>query len=197
MSFAKFSDMLTRKHMEHSHLILEEIKQRLNQADERLIKIIKNVIDCYLEGEHENRQLHRLVYTSARKSTCTDGEVEKILKVSRENNSKLGITGILIYTKDRFLQVLEGEKEKVMTLYHKIERDERHGGSIMRFNEPVSKRYFTDWDMAGKMINEDRLKFHTAITKEKWNLYRSMMDGDLRSYKDEGMRVLKTFLLVG
>jgi len=174
-----------------------ELKSLIDTSDERLLRILLAVIKEYQPAKKDQTGvLYRLVYTSARRSNCSDSEIEKILEASRKNNAKLGITGILIHTKDRFLQVLDGEKDKVKALYQKIEKDDRHGGSIMRFCEPVAGRHFSDWEMAGKKVDEDTVQFHTAISKQKMAVYRSMMDGDLSSYKDEGMRVLKTFLMV-
>ncbi len=175
----------------------ERLVKKLDSADERLLRILDVVIQEYSSDfSQPNENLYRLVYTSARSSRCTDKDIEEILEISRKNNSKLGITGILIHTKDRFLQVLEGDKDKVMALYEKIDKDDRHGGSSMRYCEPVKGRHFIDWDMAGKKVDEDKIQFKTNLSEQKKRLYRSMMDGDLSSYKDEGMRVLKTFLLV-
>ena len=175
-----------------------ELITAINSADEKLLRILSAVIKEYnalKPVKSEEKQLYRLVYTSARSSKCTEEDIEQILEVSRRNNAKIDVTGILIHTKDRFLQVLEGEKETVMRVYSKIENDERHGGSNMRFCEPVKQRYFADWEMAGKKMDTS-IEFNTSIDDDKRKLYRSMMDGDLSSYKDTGMRVLKTFLLV-
>ncbi|WP_436515347.1 BLUF domain-containing protein [Ekhidna sp. To15] len=175
----------------------DRLVQKLESADERLLRMLDVLIAEYNHKESlPDENLYRLVYTSARSPRCTDKDIEEILEISRRNNSKLGITGILIHTKDRFLQVLEGEKEKVMTLYEKIDKDDRHGGSSMRYCEPVKGRHFIDWDMAGKKVDENKVEFKTNFSEQKRRLYQSMMDGDLSSYKDEGMRVLKTFLLV-
>ncbi|WP_421763130.1 BLUF domain-containing protein [Ekhidna sp.] len=180
-------------------LLKSELIEAINVADEKLLRILNAVVNEYLKNkdtpQQEAEDLYRLVYTSARLKNCSDKDVKQILQVSRRNNSKINVTGILIHTKDRFLQVLEGDKDVVMGLYNKIEKDDRHGGSVMRFCESVDQRYFSDWDMVGKRI-DNKIAFNTLIDEEKKVLYRSMMDGDLSSYKDEGMRVLKTFLLV-
>ncbi|MFK7951914.1 MAG: BLUF domain-containing protein [Ekhidna sp.] len=175
-------------------LLISEIKN----ADEKLLRILGAVVKEYksdFRKEKKEENLFRLVYTSARLKNCTDEDIEQILEVSRRNNGKINVTGILIHTDDRFLQVLEGDKEVIMKLYHKIEKDDRHGGSNMRFCEPVKERHFSDWEMAGKKIDKS-VEFKTDINDKKRKHYDSMMDGDLSSYKDDGMRVLKTFLLV-
>lgn len=175
-----------------------ELISSINMADEKLVRILSAVVNEYntsIADKSENKQLFRLVYTSARTSKCTDEDIEEILENSRRNNAKLNVTGILVHTSDRFLQVLEGEKDVIMPLYNKIEKDDRHGGSNMRFCKPVDKRHFADWEMAGKKIDKS-IEFNTNINEEKRKLYHSMMDGDLSSYKDEGMRVLKTFIMI-
>lgn len=180
-------------------LLKNKLIAAISKADRKLLRILAAVIKAYrFEEEITNpieENLYRLVYTSARLKNCSEEDIEQILEISRRNNAKINVTGILIHTKDRFLQVLEGDKDVVTSLYHKIEKDDRHGGSIMRFCEPVDQRYFSGWDMAGKKV-DSKIEFNTSISDDKKQLYRSMMDGDLRSYKDEGMRVLKTFMLV-
>lgn len=179
----------------------EELNSYLDKGDEGLLKMLLAAAKEYVhtvENESTNSSssaLYRLVYTSARSKSCDDAEIEKILEASRRNNKPLGVTGMLIYTQDRFLQVLEGEYDKVMSLYHKIEKDRRHGGTNMRFCEEVSTRYFLDWDMASKKMYVADIEYKSSISESKKELYRSMMNGDIHSYKDEGMRVLKTFLL--
>ncbi len=193
-----------------------ELIAEIGKADDKLLRILSAVVKEYksdfrqevsnkslpkeesnesFHQEESNENLFRLVYTSARMKNCTDQDIDQILEVSRRNNAKINVTGILIHTKDRFLQVLEGDKEVIMSLYHKIDKDSRHGGSNMRFCEPVNERYFANWEMAGRKMDKS-VEFNTSIDDNQRKLYDSMMDGDLSSYKDAGMRVLKTFLLV-
>ncbi|MDE0472257.1 MAG: BLUF domain-containing protein [Ekhidna sp.] len=174
----------------------EKLISAIEQADDRLIEALTAAIDQYRpERPEEPKQLFRLVYTSARSKHCNSKEIDKILEKSRNNNAKLGITGILIYTKDRFLQVLEGEKEKINKLYKTIEEDDRHGAPILRFCESVSKRYFEGWDMAGKKMGSNEMDFKTSVSGRKKQLLEAMLNGDSNSYEDEGMIALKTFLL--
>lgn len=198
----------------------QELLSIIAQGDTKLLNIMYAVAQEYLrEPEKENRpdirtsigsikadriqtdtgeagKLYRLVYTSARSSSCDEECVKDILEASRRNNAKLGITGMLIHTKDRFLQILEGPYEKVTALYNKISKDPRHGGSLMRFCEPVKERHFGDWNMAYKAYDSDQVQYNTLISEESKQLYASLMDGDLHNYKDAGMRVLKVFLQV-
>lgn len=188
--------------MKDKELKKEKLDFLISKGDDKLLDILYAVAKEYSSNNHSfniekkvaPQQLYRLVYTSARSSQCDEKEIDKILAASRRNNKPLDITGVLLHTHDRFLQVLEGEKDKVMTLYQKIEKDKRHGGSMMRFCEPVDERHFGDWNMAGKKINSEKIKYDTSISNQNKQLYKSMLNGDIHSYKDDGMRVLKTFI---
>lgn len=210
-------------HFKHSVMTKKELQNQLNEiitsADAKLLKILIAVSHEYnyedkLEVtpsqlyskpensmvaefeplESSNDKLYRLVYTSARSKSCTDQDIEDILAVSRRNNPKLDITGIMVHTNDRFLQILEGPYNNIMKLYDTITSDKRHGGSIVRFCKPVDSRQFGDWNMAYKDVTSSDVKYRTNITEENRKQYESLMDGNLHSYTDEGMRVLKTFL---
>ncbi len=189
------------KTLNEGNPLRDAVKEIVASADTRLLRMIHAVSSEYNNPMIEEpqvkkeRELYRLVYTSARNKACDDQNIHQILQASNRNNKRLGVTGVLIHTPERFLQVLEGTEDTVQALYEKIEKDPRHGGSVMRYCEPVSTRYFGDWNMAGKKINEAEVEYNTGISTEKKKLYKSMINGDIQSYKDEGMRVLKTFLL--
>ncbi len=170
------------------------ITEIVEHADNKLLKMIYGMAIEYQKDDDEESQLYRLVYTSARSEDCTEADIAQILEASRKNNAKIGLTGILIYTQDRFLQVLEGPKENVMKLYNRLKKDKRHGGSTMRYCEPVEERHFGDWNMASKKLDQADVDYKTDIPEDRKVAYQSMLNGDVRSYKDDGMRVLKSFL---
>jgi Sensors of blue-light using FAD len=53
--------------------------------------------------------LSQLVYVSNRKANCTEAEIEKILASCKKNNPPLNITGVLLYSDIKFIQLVEGE----------------------------------------------------------------------------------------
>ncbi len=140
------------------------------------------------------KDLHRLVYTSARSSSCDDTEIENILKSCVKNNPGKSITGLLLHSDKRFLQVVEGEKEVINALYEKIKVDPRHGGVNLRDSRAITARMFPEWHMAYKDISSDLVEFSTQISKEDKEIYYGMFEGKSDTYGDHGMRVLKTFL---
>ncbi len=52
--------------------------------------------------------LIHLIYTSAATTEPSTAALVDILSASRRNNSRVSVTGMLLYTQDTFFQVLEG-----------------------------------------------------------------------------------------
>lgn len=95
-------------------------------------------------------------------------EIKKILNKARVFNSSQAISGILLFRSEIFIQLLEGDKEKVKALYEKIKQDPRHSNVTDIAVIEGGTRIFTDWDMAYKEVNDD---FNIKIINEmlKWN----------------------------
>lgn len=91
--------------------------------------------------------LVRLLYASRAAAAVTPETIESILAQSRAHNPALGITGILCHGGDVFMQVLEGGRAAVNTLYNTIVRDPRHGEVVLLHYEEVPERRFAGWTM--------------------------------------------------
>lgn len=91
--------------------------------------------------------LVRLLYASRAAAPLTSTVVDSILAQSRAHNPKLGITGMLCYSEDLFLQVLEGGRDEVCELYNTIVRDERHVNVRILCFEEIAERRFGSWTM--------------------------------------------------
>lgn len=99
-----------------------------------------------------------LVYVSAATHLFSRDELDEILTQSYANNARLGISGALLYKGGNVMQVLEGEKSAVETLYAKIARDPRHTGLITVLAGEQSDRQFADWSMAFRDLNEGQAR---------------------------------------
>jgi hypothetical protein len=91
--------------------------------------------------------LVRLLYASRPVAPLTTEVVDSILAQSRAHNPKLGITGILCYSHDLFLQVLEGSRDAVCEMYNTIVRDDRHTHVRILSYEEIAERRFGNWTM--------------------------------------------------
>ncbi len=90
--------------------------------------------------------LFRLVYFS-RANPLQSEAVFDLLQHARENNRELGITGMLLYGQEIFLQALEGERATVNALYRAIVKDDRHRDVTLISGRAIINREFTAWDM--------------------------------------------------
>lgn len=90
----------------------------------------------------------RLIYSSEAAPGLATAELEEMLAESRIRNQVHGITGVLVFVEGAFLQILEGEKEDVLDLMQRIERDSRHRGIKVFYEEEVEERAFASWSMA-------------------------------------------------
>lgn len=91
--------------------------------------------------------LVRLLYASRAAKPLSNEVVESILAQSRIHNPAQGITGILCYSGDVFMQVLEGGRDAVCELYNTIVRDPRHQQVRLLAFEEIAERRFASWTM--------------------------------------------------
>ena len=80
-------------------------------------------------------------------------DLEEILRTSRKNNARLGITGMLLYGNKTFVQILEGEEKAVSELVEKIKRDSRHADFHVLKKKTIDRREYADWSMDFKRVS--------------------------------------------
>ncbi|MGE5669032.1 MAG: BLUF domain-containing protein [Betaproteobacteria bacterium] len=99
--------------------------------------------------------LVRLLYASRATAPLTASVVDSILDESRRNNPSAGVTGILCFSNDLFIQVLEGGRDQVCELYNTIVRDDRHVNVRILNYEEICERRFGGWTMG--QVNIDKV----------------------------------------
>ncbi|MBK4730696.1 BLUF domain-containing protein [Oxynema sp. CENA135] len=101
--------------------------------------------------------MKRLTYISKFSRPLSPKEVEEIGQVSRRNNQRDGITGVLLCSGGIFFQILEGEAEKIDNLYKKILKDDRHTDILCLKSElNVRTRMFPDWSMQTIILDNNK-----------------------------------------
>lgn len=103
-------------------------------------------------------ELIQRIYASAASHDLETEALLELLQVARDNNARLGLTGMLLYAEGSFFQVLEGPAEVVDTLYTKIERDQRHQQVTLIIREPIPRRYFDAWTMGFYKVSREDLE---------------------------------------
>lgn len=92
--------------------------------------------------------LYYLVYTSSPARIMDDSALHELLAISRQANARFGITGMLLYFPDSFIQLIEGPQTHIQQLYQNIQRDRRHFRVTTLREGPIASRFFPDWAMA-------------------------------------------------
>lgn len=99
--------------------------------------------------------LIRLLYASRAVESNRAALIDSIMQQSRAHNPERGITGILCYGGDIFMQVLEGGRDEVNELYTHIVRDARHKDVVILKYEEITERRFSGWTMG--QVNLDKI----------------------------------------
>jgi len=99
--------------------------------------------------------MYFLVYVSSAANKLSEEDLLLILEKSRSNNAGLSVTGLLVYIDGNIIQILEGDKERVLGLYNRIATDPRHRGMIKLIDGPLKERNFEDWSMQFKSLSYD------------------------------------------
>ena len=74
--------------------------------------------------------IYQLIYVSAATRPHSREDLISLLEVSRRNNERDFLTGMLLYKDESFMQLLEGPREAVFATLGRIERDPSHTGII-------------------------------------------------------------------
>ncbi len=100
--------------------------------------------------------LKTICYVSSLNSSLKINDLNHLFKTTKSNNTCIGISGILIHKNGNFLQILEGEVEKVDTLYQNICLDNRHHSIIIIINTEICDRIFESYGTEFSIIESNR-----------------------------------------
>ena len=144
--------------------------------------------------------MYRLIYKSRSVENIDWDSMREILNASERNNTKNDLTGVLLASKTHFLQVIEGQFEKLNQTFNRIMRDERHKDLLLVSYGPIDARLFEHWGMKGigafdfnmDTVNELKMKYGeeeggVKFPVEEWmalSLFNDIkMTGDLPDWK--------------
>jgi hypothetical protein len=98
------------------------------------------------------------IYCSASTRPFAAADLADLLRLARQNNARVGLTGMLLYAEGAFFQVLEGPADVVDALYGKIELDTRHTKMTKIIQEPIRKRVFDEWTMGFSAMSREEME---------------------------------------
>lgn len=102
--------------------------------------------------------MYYIIYSSQVAEDMTDQNLLDIMDKANVRNKELNLTGILIQVKDRFIQLLEGDKKDVEAVFSSIDADARHHNINMLLTGYYQDRLFSDWSMAFTRSSGDEFK---------------------------------------
>ena len=133
--------------------------------------------------------LVQLVYVSAATKLLTDEELDQILESSVRHNTQNGVTGLLLYTKGNFMQVLEGTESAVSETYARICKDTLHTHIILILKEAIEVREFSAWAMGYRRLSAIDLEKHP----EQGHLFANGFDAKVLASDGTALSLLKSF----
>ena len=101
--------------------------------------------------------MKRMIYCSQAATDFSGDELVELLQDARTRNSRAGLTGMLLYCSQSFLQVLEGDEQALEETYARITGDGRHAQLRLLMKADTTSRLFGDWSMGFEHVDEDEL----------------------------------------
>lgn len=99
-------------------------------------------------------KLQRVAYCShATRPEMALQMLAEILAVSDRNNRRDNLTGVLLISRGRFFQVLEGAAQDLDRALVRISADRRHRDIVIVAREDVSNRVFSQWGMVAARVS--------------------------------------------
>lgn len=108
-----------------------------------------------------------MTYVSRANSDVSAEDFNEILKQAQENNAANGITGMLIFNKDYFLQTIEGPRAQINRLLYGLIADQRHYDLQLLETREIKHREWAKWSMNYASPTEQNaavyLKYSTTV----------------------------------
>ena len=117
--------------------------------------------------------LYEIIYISQSSQDLSSEDLARLLDQARSHNAAQGITGMMVYHRRQFMQLLEGEQGVVQALYERIAQDPRHQQIRKVWDGPIRARGFAEWGMAFVAPDEQFLSDRPG--------YRDLLDLGLAS----------------
>ena len=158
------------------------VLDRDSETQER--KVLSEIKDVSNIINDNQTDLVRVVFTGDKSSTC---DVDAMVATAQETNPGLGVTGMLLHTESRLLQVLEGPEAAVTAAYEQAANSSSLTSCDMQYCQPATGRKFADWAMGVAEVSEGEVS---------GDITGAMLDGNEDAYQDGSIELLKTFLTV-
>jgi hypothetical protein len=100
----------------------------------------------------------QITYISHATEPMSAEQLIALLQQCLTNNVSNGVTGMLLYGNDTFLQALEGDEKAVDDLVEKIKKDPRHTNIQFLHRRTIERRQYSEWSMGFKRVSDSELQ---------------------------------------
>lgn len=129
--------------------------------------------------------MRRIIYTSRAAPELDRAELIRLLYHARVANEARELSGVLLHSHGRFLQVLEGRTWKLFATFEKIRRDLRHRDVEVLWERSIPEATFAAWPM--RYFDERNLgKAVGLMTDEAGGTLPEPIAGALRDFVVQG-----------
>ena len=104
-----------------------------------------------------------------------------------DHNLKNYITGVLLFSDGNFMQIMEGEVDKMEQLYSDIEKDDRHHHLIKLIDTEIKERLFENYSNGVTIVKDERATF-------KLNLYLKWLKDNFGGNVSKLSEIIRPFL---
>lgn len=95
----------------------------------------------------------QIIYCSRNAERMLHAQVHELVEQARTHNATNGVTGILVFNSQYFLQVIEGMPDAVDALYERIQRDARHAQVQTIIEQHTGTKHWQSWSMGLVVCN--------------------------------------------
>jgi hypothetical protein len=113
-------------------------------------------------AKRQDQKLKQIIYTS-KPVAFEEKAIDEILASSHKYNSESGVTGLLIFGSELYMQFLEGPIEELDKTFNRIEIDKRHTEIRILRVSLTDRRLFASW----KMRPQDLERMHWSTEEIK------------------------------
>jgi hypothetical protein len=121
--------------------------------------------------------LYTHVYMSEAAKAYARAELDGMCAPFAAANARHGITGMMFYVGDHFVQILEGEREAVWQLLTNIRHDPRNHTFRTLYHGRLTRRRYPRWNMRVMRLN-DRVQLPPERLAHLKQSLRFLMEGN-------------------
>lgn len=131
-------------------------------------------------SESSKSSFFQLIYTSKPVAELTEQNLIDILVGAQKYNQDEGVSGFLLYSPEKLIQLIEGDELDVKNLYQKIKKDKRHHDIAIQHFGFADKRCMPFLGMGLCFMNEINDHDHQFyFTRAEAKKFSALIEGEI------------------